>query len=75
MCGLQDQRQAFFKLVEMGLEMPVIIKRSYGLPVTGYQLPGKSDLQIDESSLTTTTDNRQQTTTIFNYMLQLTSVD
>jgi len=59
-CGLQDQRQAFFKLVELGLEMPVIIKRSYGLPVTGYQLPGKSDLQIDESSLTT--DNRQQTT-------------
>lgn len=59
-CGLQDQRQAFFKLVELGLEMPVIIKRSYGLPVTGYQLPGKSDLQIDESRLTT--DNRQQTT-------------
>lgn len=59
-CGLQDQRQAFFKLVELGLEMPVIIKRSYGLPVTGYKLPGKSDLQIDESSLTT--DNRQQTT-------------
>lgn len=59
-CGLQDQRQAFFKLVELGLEMPVIIKRSYGLPVNGYQLPGKSDLQIDESSLTT--DNRQHTT-------------
>ena len=59
-CGLQDQRQAFFKLVEMGLEVPVIIKRSYGLPVTGYQLPGKSDLKIDESSQTT--DNRQQTT-------------
>jgi len=59
-CGLQDQRQAFFKLVELGLEVPVIIKRSYGLPVTGYQLPGKSDFQIDESSLTT--DNRQQTT-------------
>ena len=57
-CGLQDQRQAFFKLVELGLEMPVIIKRSYGLPVTGYQLPGKSDLQIDESSLTT--DNKQR---------------
>lgn len=59
-CGLQDQRQAFFNLVELGLEMPVIIKRSYGLPITGYQLPGKSDLQIDESS--PTTDNRQQTT-------------
>jgi len=30
-CGLQDQRQAFFKLVELGLEMPVIIKRTYHL--------------------------------------------
>jgi (E)-4-hydroxy-3-methylbut-2-enyl-diphosphate synthase len=59
-CGLQDQRRAFYKLVELGLEVPVIIKRSYGFPVTGYQLPGKSDLQTDESSLTT--DNRQQTT-------------
>ncbi|MDP2413256.1 (E)-4-hydroxy-3-methylbut-2-enyl-diphosphate synthase [Daejeonella sp.] len=66
-CGLQDQRQAFFKLLEMGLEMPVIIKRSYGLPVTGYQLPGKSDLQIDESSLTI--DNRQQTTNNENFQL------
>ncbi len=71
-CGLQDQRQAFFKLVELGLEMPVIIKRSYGFPpdsyrVTGNQLPGKSDLQIDESSLTT--DNRQQTTNIDYFQL------
>jgi len=51
----------------MGLEMPVIIKWSYGLPVTGYQLPGKSDLQIHESSLTT--DNRQQTTNIDYFQL------
>ncbi len=27
--GLADQRQAFFKLMEPGLEVPVIIKRSY----------------------------------------------
>ena len=27
--GMADQRQAFFKLVELGLEVPVIIKRSY----------------------------------------------
>lgn len=66
-CGLQDQRQAFLKLVELGLEVPVIIKRSYGLPVTGYQLPGKSDLQIDESSLTT--GNSQQTTNHDSFQL------
>ena len=29
--GLADQRQAFFQLIEMGLEVPVIIKRSYKL--------------------------------------------
>ena len=28
-CGLQDQRQAFFRFMEMGLEVPVIIKRTY----------------------------------------------
>ena len=30
-CGLQDQRNAFFKLMEMGLDVPVIIKRKYSL--------------------------------------------
>jgi (E)-4-hydroxy-3-methylbut-2-enyl-diphosphate synthase len=29
--GLADQRQAFFQLTELGLEVPVIIKRSYEL--------------------------------------------
>ena len=29
--GLADQRQAFFKLMKMGLEIPVIIKRSYNV--------------------------------------------
>ena len=53
--------------MELGLEVPVIIKRSYGLPVTGYQLPGKSDLQNDESSLTT--GNSQQTTNHDSFQL------
>ena len=51
-CGLQDQRAAFFKLVEMGLEVPVIIKRTYHLKssgqVAGYGelLPEVSDFQL-----------------------------
>lgn len=50
-CGLQDQRKAFFKLVEMGLEIPVIIKRSYcPEDEKGFQnatmLPKPSDFQL-----------------------------
>ena len=50
-CGLQDQRLAFFKLVEMGLEIPVIIKRSYcPEDEKGFQhltmLPKPSDFQL-----------------------------
>lgn len=51
-CGLQDQRQAFFKLVEMGLEVPVIIKRTYHLKSPGQAaehgelLPEVSDFQL-----------------------------
>ena len=30
-CGLQDQRNVFFKLMNLGLEIPVIIKRKYSL--------------------------------------------
>ncbi|MCF8453273.1 MAG: (E)-4-hydroxy-3-methylbut-2-enyl-diphosphate synthase [Pedobacter sp.] len=51
-CGLQDQRQAFFKLVEMGLEMPVIIKRTYHLKSSAQApehvgiLPEVSDFQL-----------------------------
>ncbi len=50
-CGLQDQRKAFFKLVEMGLEIPVIIKRSYcPEDEKGFQnatmLPNPSDFQL-----------------------------
>ena len=32
-CGMQDQRAAFLSFLEMGIEAPVIIKRSYGLTV------------------------------------------
>ncbi|MDP3468776.1 MAG: (E)-4-hydroxy-3-methylbut-2-enyl-diphosphate synthase [Daejeonella sp.] len=51
-CGLQDQRQAFFKLVELGLEMPVIIKRTYHLkssvqaPENAEVLPEVTDFQL-----------------------------
>ena len=37
-CGLQDQRGAFFKFLEMGIEVPVIIKRKYGLTVDSGKL-------------------------------------
>lgn len=51
-CGLQDQRQAFLKLTELGLEMPVIIKRSYFLNTSaesqgnGERLPQEADFQL-----------------------------
>lgn len=51
-CGLQDQRKAFFKLVDMGLEVPVIIKRSYSLEgkemisENSTILPQESDFQL-----------------------------
>jgi (E)-4-hydroxy-3-methylbut-2-enyl-diphosphate synthase len=41
-CGMQDQRGAFLKFVEMGIEVPVITKRSYGLSATSYPLPDKA---------------------------------
>lgn len=51
-CGLQDQRETFFKLVEMGLEVPVIIKRKYRLKTSenlseqATILPQESDFQL-----------------------------
>ena len=79
-CGMQDQRQAFFSFLKMGIEVPVIIKRSfqlpeYGLPVTSYQpawpvgrLPGVSDEQIGEQASGTSsqaTDNGQRAADLF----------
>jgi (E)-4-hydroxy-3-methylbut-2-enyl-diphosphate synthase len=46
-CGLQDQREAFFKLTEMGLQVPVIIKRRYSLSnQNSTLLPQDSDFQL-----------------------------
>jgi len=46
-CGLQDQRNAFFKLVEMGLDVPVIIKREYSLKEQNKTfLPDETDFQL-----------------------------
>lgn len=46
-CGLQDQRNAFFKLIEMGLDIPVIIKRKYTLnSQESTFLPQESDFQL-----------------------------
>lgn len=49
-CGLQDQRQAFFKFIEMELEVPVIIRRSYSLKGSETSgstiLPQETDFQL-----------------------------
>ncbi|WP_395626523.1 (E)-4-hydroxy-3-methylbut-2-enyl-diphosphate synthase [Daejeonella sp.] len=46
-CGMQDQRNAFFKLVEMGLDVPVIIKREYSLKDQSKTfLPNDTDFQL-----------------------------
>jgi (E)-4-hydroxy-3-methylbut-2-enyl-diphosphate synthase len=47
LCGLQDQRNTFFKLNEMGLDVPVIIKRKYSLnDKKSVLLPQESDFQL-----------------------------
>lgn len=38
LCGLQDQRAAFLRFLEMGVEVPVVIKRTYELTVDSAQL-------------------------------------
>ncbi len=46
-CGLQDQRNVFFKLMNMGLEIPVIIKRKYSLKDQNATiLPKDTDFQL-----------------------------
>ncbi|MEJ7778929.1 MAG: (E)-4-hydroxy-3-methylbut-2-enyl-diphosphate synthase [Daejeonella sp.] len=59
-CGMQDQRAVFFKFLELGIEVPVIVKRTYGLPVTSYQLPGNTS-----SPPSPATDNGRQATDNF----------
>ncbi len=56
-CGLQDQREVFFQFLEMGVEVPVIIKRNYELPVTSSQLPDQASSPSSQA-----TGNSQQAT-------------
>lgn len=73
-CGMQDQRAVFFKFLELGIEVPVIVKRSYGLAISSYQpawpvgrLPVVSDKQIGDQVSTSSqaTDNGQRATDLF----------
>jgi (E)-4-hydroxy-3-methylbut-2-enyl-diphosphate synthase len=46
-CGMQDQRNAFFKLIGMGIEVPVIIKCKYSSKDRNAILsPNESDFQL-----------------------------
>ncbi|MBC7745756.1 MAG: flavodoxin-dependent (E)-4-hydroxy-3-methylbut-2-enyl-diphosphate synthase, partial [Flavobacterium sp.] len=46
--GFADQRQAFFKLMNLGLEVPVIIKRSYQFDVKSLEPESISQLKSHE---------------------------
>ena len=55
-CGMQDQRGAFLRFVEMGIEVPVIVKRTYQeaeLRITNYELLGYVPGASSPSSITT----------------------
>ncbi|WP_183563638.1 (E)-4-hydroxy-3-methylbut-2-enyl-diphosphate synthase [Mucilaginibacter sp. SP1R1] len=52
--GMADQRGFFFKLEELGLEVPVIVKRSYDFEVMSNELAiDKAQRTADEASLST----------------------
>ncbi|HEY1025950.1 MAG TPA: (E)-4-hydroxy-3-methylbut-2-enyl-diphosphate synthase [Sphingobacteriaceae bacterium] len=55
--GMADQRQFFFRLMEMGLDVPVIVKRSYSNSVISHQSSvisqENSGLMAPDSGLTT----------------------
>ncbi len=62
-CGLQDQRQAFMTFLSMGIEVPVIVKRSYReeeLRITNYEL--RANVPNSPSAPSLTTNNEQLTT-------------
>jgi (E)-4-hydroxy-3-methylbut-2-enyl-diphosphate synthase len=64
-CGLQDQREAFFSYLEMGVEVPVIIKRSYQLTVDSGQLTvdsGRLTASTPASTPSSLTTNNEQLT-------------
>jgi (E)-4-hydroxy-3-methylbut-2-enyl-diphosphate synthase len=49
--AMADQRRAFLKLVEMGIEVPVIIRRSYELGVMSLESADNSQLPTPNSDL------------------------
>ncbi|NEU07315.1 (E)-4-hydroxy-3-methylbut-2-enyl-diphosphate synthase [Flavihumibacter sp. R14] len=54
--GLADQRQAFFKLLEIGLDVPVIIKRTYSFPDNSQLPTPNSQLNTTSTTLNTAED-------------------
>jgi (E)-4-hydroxy-3-methylbut-2-enyl-diphosphate synthase len=62
-CGMQDQRGAFLRFVEMGIEVPVIVKRSYNeaeLRITNYEL--RADVLTTSGSSRPVTGNGELAT-------------
>ncbi|MDN3549911.1 (E)-4-hydroxy-3-methylbut-2-enyl-diphosphate synthase [Mucilaginibacter aquaedulcis] len=51
--GMADQRSFFFKLEELGLEVPVIVKRSYEFGVMSNELEDENSLKTQNSQLVT----------------------
>ncbi|MEN0054078.1 MAG: (E)-4-hydroxy-3-methylbut-2-enyl-diphosphate synthase [Mucilaginibacter sp.] len=51
--GMADQRSFFFKLEELGLEVPVIVKRSYEFGVMSNKFKNQNSLTTHNSQLTT----------------------
>jgi (E)-4-hydroxy-3-methylbut-2-enyl-diphosphate synthase len=51
--GMADQRNFFFKLEELGLEVPVIVKRSYEFGVMGDELESQKSGVKSQNELTT----------------------
>ncbi|MBS1525837.1 MAG: (E)-4-hydroxy-3-methylbut-2-enyl-diphosphate synthase, partial [Bacteroidetes bacterium] len=51
--GMADQRQFFFKMEELGLDTPVIIKRSYSLKSEAESLQSDRDSKTQDSELKT----------------------
>ena len=70
-CGMQDQRGAFLRFVEMGIEVPVIVKRTYKLTVDSGQLTVAN--RTENSLIGMGLSNNQQLTT--NNSFQVTDAD
>ena len=56
--GMADQRQFFFSMMEMGLKVPVIVKRSYQLSTPNSELPTPNSLPPTPNSQLTTPNSQ-----------------